>query len=81
MQIIVILEARGGDGSSLLTAAAEGGNKAIFSDASDLMGGKVSGRGSRTNKHFNERYRADIHDSLLRWKEQRLLHHQHILLR
>eukprot|EP00904_Undaria_pinnatifida_P012808 jgi/Undpi1/8658/HiC_scaffold_25.g11123.m1 len=39
-EIIVILEARGGDGSSLLTAAAEGGNKAIFSDASDLMGGK-----------------------------------------
>lgn len=37
-----MLKARGDDGCSLLTAAAEGGNETVFVDACVLMGGKVS---------------------------------------
>lgn len=43
-QVAEVLEARGADGCSLLTASAEGGNEAIFLDAPVLMGGKVSRR-------------------------------------
>lgn len=41
-QIADVLNARGEDGCSLLTAAAEGGNEAVFVDIPILMGGKVS---------------------------------------
>lgn len=44
-QVAEVLKARGADGCSLLTAAAEGGNEAIFADVPVLMGGKVRGRG------------------------------------
>lgn len=45
VQTANVLKARVEGGCSLLTAAAEGGNEAVFADAILLMGGKVSRRG------------------------------------
>lgn len=42
MQIAEVLEAKGSDGSSLLTAAAEGGNEAVLGEVSSILGGMVS---------------------------------------
>lgn len=47
-QVAKVIEARGKDGRSLLTAAAEGGNDAVFSEVLDLMRGKVNRRGFMT---------------------------------
>ena len=45
VQVADVLKTRGEDGSSLLTAAAEGGNETVFVEAVVFMGGEVSGRG------------------------------------
>lgn len=56
-----MLGTKGEHGCSLLTAAAEGGNTAIFSDVSDLMGGKVSRRRFGKDDRFDRRYSAEIY--------------------
>ena len=45
VQVAELIEARGEDGCSLLTAAAEGGNEALFEEVVDLIEGKVSDAG------------------------------------
>lgn len=45
LQVAEVVGAWGEDGCSLLTAAAEGGNEAVFMEVVGLMIGRVSRRG------------------------------------
>lgn len=60
VQIADVVKARGEDGRSLLTAAAEGGNEAVFVEVIILMGGKVSGTGYMRVKRCNPSHSEDI---------------------
>lgn len=64
-QITDVLKARGGDGCSLLTAAAEGGNEAVFVDACVLLGGKVSCYGFHADDRRDLRCSEDLLVSLV----------------
>lgn len=60
VQMADVLKTRGEDGSSLLTAAAEGGNDTVFVEVLILMGGQVSRRGYMRALRRHPRRRDDI---------------------